>query len=770
MKKILLSAVLISALLIFNCSAQNKNISNGSNNTIDSLLTLLKTDKPDTNKITDLNNLSKQYINNGDYDSAIKYGNTALSFANSIVIGNKKGWPKGIANAYHTIGLVHYYKGRYPDALKNNTASLKIRIEIGNKKDIADSYNNIGLIYENQSNYSEALNNYNTSLKLRSEIGDKYGIAASFSNIGVVYKNQGDYPKALDNYLKALKIEEELQDKSGIGTTFGRIGVIYHQLGSFSKALDYYSKALKIAEELGNKKKITSLLGNIGNIYLDSNNSPKALSYYLKSLKISEEIGQKNEIAMALGNIGAVYGNQNDHPKALDYLFKALKINEELDNKFGMALNLQNIGDSYSNEKKYYEAEKYMLQALAIDTVIGNLPYIEYIHGQLSRFYKQRGNYKKAFEHYHKEITARDTIFNQKKNKEFTRKEMNFDFDKKTALTKAENDKQHAVAEEKNRRQIIISWLIAGGLFLVLVFAGFVFRSLRITRNQKNIIEIQKNEVWQQKGIIEKQKQIVEEKQKETVDSINYAKRIQYTLLANQDVLTKNLNEHFVLFQPKDIVSGDFYWAANIVGSDELRVESEKKPTRFYLAVCDSTGHGVPGAFMSLLNISFLNEAITEKKIEQPDEVLNYARKRLIESVSKDGAQDGMDGILLCFENGKITYAAANNAPIIVRENAVIALHADKMPIGKGEIDSPFTLHSIDLQKGDTLYLYTDGYADQFGGPKGKKFMYKQLDNLLITISQKPMEEQKYLLASCLNEWKGNLEQVDDILVIGIKI
>src|ERR1019366_10692015 len=147
----------------------------------------------------------------------------------------------------------------------------------------------------------------------------------------------------------------------------------------------------------------------------------------------------------------------------------------------------------------------------------------------------------------------------------------------------------------------------------------------------------------------------------------------------------------------------------------------EEKTERFYLAICDSTGHGVPGAFMSLLNISFLNEAITEKNIKQPNEILNHARQRLIESVSQDGAQDGMDGILLCFENGKITYAAANNAPVIVRNNSIINLPYDKMPVGKGEVDISFTLYTIDTEKGDLLYFYTDGYADQFGGSRGKK-------------------------------------------------
>ncbi len=271
------------------------------------------------------------------------------------------------------------------------------------------------------------------------------------------------------------------------------------------------------------------------------------------------------------------------------------------------------------------------------------------------------------------------------------------------------------------------------------------------------------------------------EKNKEITDSINYAKRIQYTLLAHDQFLSKYLPGHFVLFKPKDIVSGDFYWAT-------------ERENKFYLAVCDSTGHGVPGAFMSLLNIGFLSEAINEKDIYEPHKVLNHVRNRLIDSISKDGGKDGMDAILMSLEfrdkssekgqdstqnshlstlNSQlstITYAGANNHPILIRDNRIIELAKDKMPVGKGEHLNSFTLHSIETKPGDMLYLYTDGYADQFGGPKGKKFKYKQLNELLLSISKEPMDKQQQKLNTVFEAWKGNLEQVDDVCIIGIKI
>jgi serine phosphatase RsbU (regulator of sigma subunit) len=256
-----------------------------------------------------------------------------------------------------------------------------------------------------------------------------------------------------------------------------------------------------------------------------------------------------------------------------------------------------------------------------------------------------------------------------------------------------------------------------------------------------------------------KQKNVIEEKQKEIVDSIMYAKRIQTTILASETFLNKNLPEHFVYFKPKDIVSGDFYWAT-------------LKDNRFYLATCDSTGHGVPGAFMSLLNISFLNEAITQKNIEQPNEIFNHVRKRLIKNISKEGGKDGMDGILLCIDSktNQYTYSAAHNKPIVISNGAINEYHADKMPIGIGVREDDFSHNALPLKKGDILYMYTDGYADQFGGPKGKKFKYKQLNELLLANSHLSMEEQKKIISETFDSWKGDLEQIDDVCIIGIKV
>jgi serine phosphatase RsbU (regulator of sigma subunit) len=311
--------------------------------------------------------------------------------------------------------------------------------------------------------------------------------------------------------------------------------------------------------------------------------------------------------------------------------------------------------------------------------------------------------------------------------------------------------REGTIGKQKNVISII-AILSAVGIILLL----FTIRSNNQRRKANKLLSEQKNE-------IEKQKHLVDEKQKEILDSINYAKRIQTALMANSNMMQANLKEHFVLFKPKDIVAGDFYWAARL-------------PDSFIYITADSTGHGVPGAFMSLLNISKLNDAINQK-ITRPDLVLNEVKTGIIRALNPEGSseesKDGMDAILckLDLKNMKLQFAAANNSFCIIRHKTIINCKADKMPVGKSHDDnSVFTFNEINLEKGDMIYTFTDGYGDQFGGPDGKKFMHKQLRKIFAEVSELPINDQKEIITQRFEAWKGALEQVDDVLVIGVRV
>jgi two-component system, sensor histidine kinase LadS len=289
-----------------------------------------------------------------------------------------------------------------------------------------------------------------------------------------------------------------------------------------------------------------------------------------------------------------------------------------------------------------------------------------------------------------------------------------------------------------------------------------------LLENEKIISEqniVLEKKVEERTSEIQHQKAVIEEKNKDILDSIHYAKRIQGALLASDMLLQKNLPEYFILYRPKDIVSGDFYWA------------NEMEDGSFLLLTGDCTGHGVPGAFMSLLNISILHEQTNALKKTQPDEILNSQRDAIVMSLNpvgtEDVSRDGMDCVLCRFDfaRKKLDFACANNPLWVLRNNELLEFKGDKFPIGiSGSEKKDFTLQELELQSGDTVYTFTDGFADQFGGPRGKKFKYSQLKEILKSTASLPLHVQKEKIEAIFESWKGNLSQVDDVLLIGVRI
>lgn len=280
-------------------------------------------------------------------------------------------------------------------------------------------------------------------------------------------------------------------------------------------------------------------------------------------------------------------------------------------------------------------------------------------------------------------------------------------------------------------------------------------------------------ELENSKKIIEQEHEIVLAQKKEILDSINYAKRIQDAMLASESLLKRYLNSYFIVFRPKDIVSGDFYWATAVKRSDGKEL--------FILATADSTGHGVPGAMMSMLNIACLNEAVNERKLYDPSSILNYAREKIINSLADDGSEgggkDGMDCSVLVFdfEAKKVKASGANNPIWITRELAegveLYEIKPDKMPVGKYEGQKKdFSESEFELRSGDVVYALTDGFPDQFGGNRQKKYTSKKLREDLRRIHGDPMEKKKQELLNNFTNWKGNVDQIDDVLLIGIRI
>lgn len=728
---------------IYNCSAQEKKT--------DSLQTILKNAKEDTAKVKILHALFLEYEFTDD-------GKAKECLNQALTLSNKIDYKKGLATTYTFLGFLSEDKGDNKQALTHYQTSLKISEKIADKKGIAASYNNIGAVHYAKGNYPEALNYYFASLKIREEINDKIGIAASYNNIGVFYADQNNYPEALKNHLTSLKIEQEINDKNGIAASYNNIGIIYKQQGNYQEALTNYFASLKIKETIGDKTGIAASYNNIGNIYTIMGNYADALKNQIASLKIEEEIGDKE----------------------------------------GIALSYSNIGDLYSKQKRYKEAEEYLLKSKKLSLEIGHKECLRFVYSSLAELDSAKGNFKSAYQNYRQFILYRDSLDNEQSRNKTFQTQVTYDFEKKEAVANAEHkkevEKQQILAEEKSRKQKTVIGFVGFGLLLVLVFSGFIFRSLRITRKQKYIIELQKNKVENQKQEVEGQKLLLEEKQKEIIDSITYAKRLQQAILPSDEEINKQLPDSFILYKPKDIVAGDFYWIHTVQAEDFKMNQSEnenKETDPFqqisespnsritFIAAADSTGHGVPGAMVSVVCSNALNRAVTEFNLRDTGKILDKTRELVLETFAKSGEeiQDGMDISLLSlkFEAQSqqligVQWSGANNPLWYFHDHKLIEIKPDKQSIGKTDIPVPFTSHTIEFKTGDVHYLFTDGYPDQFGGANGKKMMYKQLGRTLQEIYQLELNIQKEILSNNFESWKGNLEQVDDITIIGIKL
>ncbi len=722
--------------LLISCNFAN---ATQTNQQIDSLLKLLPTIKTDTGRITVLLDIADTY-RSFETENALKYCDEAIELSKKIGNSDK------LYNCMIVKGLIYERIGKNQEAIAIFNEIIE-NTSTENYKH-GKAYLNKGNIYADIGKYDSSIFFYSQANIVFKKLGHKKSIAGVLNNIGTVHSDLGDFDKAIEYYTKALKIHEELGNEFAKATSVENIGIIYYFLGNNEKALEYFKQSLEIFESVGRMDKYANALNNAASINHVLGNKEESIKQFTKAEQIFEEMGHKSGQAEIAQNLASIHFQNKNEEEGLKYMTKSIILYNELNNPKGIGKSHKFLG-SY-----YFEAKKYNLAITHFKIAKDSLEPLEVKHDlrdlyhQMATTYDSLSDFKQAAAYYKKFIAINDSIFNREKNNQIAEMQEKYDSEAKQReieLQQTEIEKQKAEAAHQTKQKI---WFGIGlGLALVLLLVAY-----RGYRQKK-----------QANQIITEQKAIVEEKNNEIKDSINYAKRIQNAIFPSNALLNNTLKNGFVLYQPKDIVAGDFYW---------LQVLEKEKSALF--AVADCTGHGVPGAMVSVVCHNALNRAVREFEYTSPSKILDKVTEIVIETFEEgeEEIQDGMD-IALCninLEQNKLEYAGANNSLYLIRNNELIETKADKQPIGKYHEHKPFTNHVIELQKGDTIYLFSDGYADQFGGKKGKKFMYKPFKRLLTEIHQLPMEEQKKRLIDSFNNWKGTLEQVDDICIIGLRV
>lgn len=556
------------------------------------------------------------------------------------------------------------------------------------------------------------------------------------------------------------------------------------------KKISDFEKSVKQFQQEGNKKEEAGCLNKIAYIYWENNMGRKAGEFFKKSLIINNELNNKNAIKSINNNLGFIYSELGDYQSALNHFEEGLEISRLQKNKQEIASNLQNTAQVRYEIKQYDAAIKDLEEAVNLAIEENNLKLMQSCFSQLAENYEKSGNARMSKEYYEKSAALLsqfqkkqlETIETQKKDAEDiankharklkstidtlnTIKESIQEIQLKAELMEKENQlKDLAIKEGESRAKAekFRFYFAIAGLLLMLFVLGLVAYQFQQKKKVNRLLQEQNGEIEKQRDLANRQKQKI-------TDSILYAKRIQNAILPPEKMLKDLLQDYFIYYKPRDIVSGDFYWLT-------------QKENVLIMAAADCTGHGVPGAFMSMLGIAFLNEIVNKIAINkhirslQASEILQELRSQVINSLHQTGERsdqkDGMD-IALCiidFDEKRMQFAGAHNPLFVIRNNEIMQFQGDKMPVSYHKNNNlPFTQHYIDLQRGDTFYIFSDGYTDQFGGDEGMKFLQSNFKNLLLKIHTLTMNEQKMILEKTFEEWKGKREQVDDVMVIGFR-
>ncbi|OFY04582.1 MAG: hypothetical protein A2W99_13825 [Bacteroidetes bacterium GWF2_33_16] len=692
-----------------------------------------------------LEKAAETYFLDSNFAMAEKY---YLLLADSLIDGNKK---YDLLRVYIQITEIEKKQNNYAKALDYNTRIYSIYEDLADTLAMAVVLNNLGYTNLQLQKYDDALIAFKKSLKFGKKAGfNNSDYANLYSNISICYQNLKDYDGALKNIRIALDTLYKTQNYYEIARLENIAANLYYKTNDLYYAEMYSKNSIESSRKSSDRYMLSVCYYTYSRILRDGNDYILALEYYEKYLNLRDSLNFKQKLAEQeqVRKINELEKSEKEarlqiaDEQVKDLALKQLRLEAEKREKELELLR---------SENQLEQSEKDRLQQSL----------------QIAKQQHEAELRQKELKQLEQDKAIQDLVLKQKEAEEKERQKEIKLLENERELQKLELEKQSL---EKKRAQ----WMVGlASIIVVLILIGLIITRRKNAILAKQKIEIeekntdleQKNEeIMTQSERIVQQKDLIEKKNEEITDSIHYASRIQNALLPSVEMLDKHLSEYYILFKPKDIVSGDFYWAA-------------EKNKKLVVTAVDCTGHGVPGAFMSMLGMSFLNEIVGKDKITEANEILNRLRDEIIGSLKQSGrddeAKDGMD-MALCVidkEKMKLQYAGANNPIYFIRDGVLQKFKSDRMPIGiHFKADISFSKTEIDLKAGDTIYIFTDGFADQFGGDDGRKLKYQPFQELIKSMHHETMKKQHELLNKAFEDWRGFYEQIDDVLVIGIRI
>jgi serine phosphatase RsbU (regulator of sigma subunit) len=606
-------------------------------------------------------------------------------------------------------------------------------------------------------------------------IGYDRGLAASYWIKGMYLEDIGDYGGAIDIYLQALRIFERLQDKSGIARVNNLMGLAHLPLKRFDEAYAYFSNALATYQAMGNRERVATCLNNMGLVYVEKGNYERAIDLINKGLVINDSLGLRNKVAVSLNDLGEAYFRKGDYLQALTFFKKSLNINQAIDRVSKLPENYNNTAAAYRQLGQYDEAISYYKTGLEKALALNFKEQIIAAYQGLSACYAEQNKFKEAYEYHRLFHRFSDSLFNAESADKIARLQTLYQTEQqanKIALLTKEKQLQEEEVE-------LHRWQLAGVSAILLLFMALAFvfyRNWKQRQKANQLLMIKNEEINQKHEEIRIQADRIalalselEVRNRNITSSLNYAQRIQSAILPTEARIKKSLPQFFVIYRPRDIVSGDFYWFQDI---GEL--ENGTSGERMIIAAADCTGHGVPGAFMSLIGNDLLNQIVNLRNVYQPGRILNLLDKGVRKALQKEGSdnRDGME-LGICYIDlpaSQLYFSGAMNPLYYVQDDVFHVIKGTKHSIGSALEGIDFQEHSIRLDEPVTFYLCSDGFQDQFGGPANRKFMVTQLREVLHKASRMPFHQQQQYLETTLDNWMGHQPQIDDILLIGVRV
>ncbi len=621
------------------------------------------------------------------------------------------------------------------------------------QKGIAMVYLIKGVIARDSSLYRIAIAFYDKSIAIAENLPEKQILCEGLTDLGSVYRRIDEYEKSLNYYLRALQISEVTKDDANYGKSLNGVGNNYRQLKIFKEAIKYFDIALQYEKKRGNKFGTSVNLNNLGKVYFDLQEDTKAMLLMQEALTINQEMKNSRGISSCLNTIGEIHRRRKEYDKALKILTEAVEIDEKLGDRRYLIDSYINFGELYSEIGQYRLGISYIEKALKLAFDINTKSKIQMAYEHLYDIYKKSGDYQQALTMHEKAEIYKDSILNDKNQENIAKMQSMFDDERNQAkILLLEKDKKMQAAEAN----VVTNFMLAVVLFLLIIAAIF-YRNILSKKKANQVLQSQNTKIQDQHKVIEDINQNLQA-------SINYAKKIQESMLPNRQHINKFVSEIFIFFRPRDVVSGDFYWFHQLDANRAL------------LACVDCTGHGVPGAFMSMLANALLSKIVENQGITQPNNILNELHDAIVDSLHQTTTEnrDGMDMTICLIDKSQkqLQFAGAENQLLYIQNNELFEIKGDKMPIGGMQFENKrnYTIHTINASIPTVFYTFTDGYQDQFGGEKDKKFMIKRMKTIFLEQHHKPIMEQKKVIIASMDAWLVGHEQIDDMLVIGFRI